>query len=85
MAKKYFVNVFQQKLVPIHMPKMKLANKNIIGTLILSRLAKSKSEARRLIGQKGIKIGGRVVESTDETIKSGSVIQKGKRHFVKII
>lgn len=84
-AKDYFIKVFQKKELPPQVKELPLANKAIIEVLILSGLVKSKSEARRLIQQRGIKIDGQVVESDNEIVKSGSVIQKGKRHFIKII
>lgn len=85
LAKNRFVAVFQKKEIPAEIPKMKLGNKNIIDALILSKLAKSKGDARRLINQRSIKVDGKIIESIDETIISGNVIQKGKRHFVKIV
>lgn len=84
-AQKFFINVFQKKKIPEELPEMKLARRNIVEILILSKLAKSKSEARRLIKQKGIKVDGKTIESPEETVRSGSIIQKGKRHFLKII
>ncbi|MDD4995857.1 MAG: tyrosine--tRNA ligase [Patescibacteria group bacterium] len=84
-AKDYFITVFQKKGIPQEISKMKLANKNILEILVLSKLAKSKSDARRLIGQKGVTVDGKTIESTEETVKKGSIIQKGKRYFVKII
>ncbi|MEK9130409.1 MAG: tyrosine--tRNA ligase [Patescibacteria group bacterium] len=84
-AEKYFIDVFQKKEIFIQMPEMKLANKNIAEILILSKCVSSKSEARRLIDQKGIKIDGEIVESMEKIINSGSVLQKGKRYFLKII
>jgi len=84
-AEKYFIDVFQKKEISVQIPEMKLANKNIIDILILSKLASSKSDARRLIDQKGVKVNRKIIESIDETIKKGSIIQKGKRGFLKII
>lgn len=84
-AKDYFIDVFQQKKIPAQLLELKLANKRIIDILVLSKLAKSKSEARRLVVQKGIKVNGRIIVSVEKIIQSGSIIQKGKRFFVKII
>lgn len=84
-AQNFFIDVFQKKNIPSQIPEVKLANKNIIEILILSRIAKSKSEARRLISQGGIKVDGKTVNSFEKLIKSGSVVQKGKRSFVKIL
>lgn len=84
-ARDFFVKVFQEKNIPTQIPEMKLANKNIIEILIQSKLVRSKSEARRLINQKGIKVDGKIIVLPEEIIKSGSIVQKGKRHFIKII
>jgi len=84
-AQKFFINVFQKKNIPQQVREMKLADKNIVEVLVQSKLAESKSEARRLINQRGIKVDGKIVESFKEIIKSGSIIQRGKRYFIKII
>lgn len=84
-ARDFFINVFQEKNIPSQIRETKLANKNIIEILVQSKLAQSKSEARRLINQKGIKVDGKIIESPEEVIKSGSIVQKGKRYFIKII
>ena len=64
---------------------------NVIEILMLSNLFESKSEARRLIQQNGIKINGEKV--TDIHMMIGSeqldnntlLIQKGKKNFKKLI
>jgi len=84
-ARDYFINVFQKKNIPSKIQEIKLANKSVIEVLVKSKLAKSKSEARRLINQKGIKVDGKIVGSPEEIIKSDSIVQKGKRYFIKII
>ncbi len=86
-AQNFFITVFQKKETSVQLPfpKMKLTNKKIIDILILSGLAKSKSEVSRLIKQKGIRIDGKIVKSSEEIVKKDNLIQKGKRHFLKII
>ncbi|OQX71728.1 tyrosine--tRNA ligase [Candidatus Parcubacteria bacterium 4484_255] len=84
-AEENFNLVFQKKEIPDKIPEQKLANKNIVDVLFIANLAQSKSEARRLIEQKGIKINGKTINSIDRIIKRGDVIQKGKRYFLKII
>lgn len=84
-AKNNFIKIFQKKEFPERLTEKFLANKNIIDVLVLGGLVKSKSEARRLISQGGIKIDGRAAESDQEIIKSGSVLQRGKRVFVRIV
>jgi tyrosyl-tRNA synthetase len=64
---------------------------NILDLLVETNLTNSKSEARRLIEQKGISINQEKVESLDKTIEEKDlnnnfiIIQKGKKVFLKII
>lgn len=63
---------------------------NVIEILMLSNLFESKSEARRLIQQNGIKINVEKVTDINMTIDSGMLdnntllIQKGKKNFKKL-
>lgn len=82
-AKAHFVQTFQKKAVPDDIPSAKIAGKSIIDALVASKLVSSKSEARRVIKQRGVKIDGSVA-TEEKKVKKGSVIQKGKRHFVKV-
>lgn len=75
--------VFSNKEKPTDIPEVKVKSKAIIDVLVETKLAASKSEARRLLDQKGVKIDDAVV-SEDATVKSGNLIQVGKRRFVKI-
>ena len=84
-AKENFNLIFQKKEIPNKILEQKSANKNIIDVLLESGLVHSKGEARRLIEQKGIKINEKTIDSIDQIVKSGDIIQKGKRHFLKII
>ena len=64
---------------------------NVIEILMLSNLFESKSEARRLIQQNGIKINGEKVTDINMMIDSEQLdnntllIQKGKKNFKKLI
>jgi len=56
--------------------------------LVALNLAKSRSEATRLIQQGAVRIDGEKIDIPflpPETLKSGSIIQVGKRRFVKVI
>jgi tyrosyl-tRNA synthetase len=54
--------------------------------LVFSGLSSSKSDARRLIEQGGMKVDGKKVSAFDEVIEiiDGLVVQAGKRRFIKI-
>ena len=51
-----------------------------------SGLARSTSEARRLVGQGGVRIDGEVVEDPECHVSPGSyVMQRGKRRFLRLV
>lgn len=88
-AELVFVKMFQKKEFPDEMPTLKLKKKvwNIVDLLVETKLASSKTDARRLIEQGGISIDERPIASHDETIaliRTGAVLKRGKRHFVRI-
>ncbi len=83
-AEQYFINTFTKKEIPDDIEELTPADYNIVNILIESKLAESKSEARRVIEQGGVKVNGEVVSSLDVNIDKDSVIQKGKMGFVKI-
>lgn len=87
-AQTHFVNTIQNKQAPTKLKEItvKASKPNILDLLIESNLVSSKAEARRLVAQNGIKIDGKKITGLNdiEIPKSGVVLQKGKRHFVKI-
>lgn len=60
-------------------------NLDISRLLVETGLVKSRSEANRMIVQGGTVIDGEVVTNRIAPVKNGSVIQVGKRRFVKVI
>ncbi|HUT96438.1 MAG TPA: tyrosine--tRNA ligase [Candidatus Paceibacterota bacterium] len=84
-GKKYFVSVFQKKDLPDEIQEYKLAGKNIVDVLVETNLATSRGDAKRLIEQGGIEIDGEEIKSIDIIVNRNSIIQKGKRFFVKIV
>lgn len=87
-AEKEFNKVFKEKELPSKIPEIKIKEEslNILELLRKSKLVNSKSEAKRLIVQKGVKINGEIQEDWKKIvkIKKEMVIQVGKRKFVKI-
>jgi len=87
-AAKEFDKVFKKQKKPNDIPTKKIKEKEIgvLDLLVKLNLTSSKSEARRLIEQKGIKINGET--QTDKykkiKIKKGMIVQRGKRKFIKI-
>lgn len=80
-----FRKVFQEKSKPQEIPELKPSALDIITVLVESGICKSKSEARQVIGQGGVKINDEKVVAIDAQVKMGDVVQKGSRFFVKIM
>lgn len=65
----------------------KLSGKTIAILDLLTQLevATSKSEARRLISQNGVRVDGETVTDENVAVKGGQMIQVGKRRFYKLV
>jgi tyrosyl-tRNA synthetase len=96
-AQEYFTQVFQKREVPneIH-TTVELrgtgtlrANaevwRDITSLLSDAGLAKSRSEARRLLAQGAIEVDGEKVSTDKVILKDGSIIKVGKRGFLKMV
>ena len=87
-AEKEFNRVFKEKKLPARIPEIKIKKKtlDILDLLVQTKLVSSKSEAKRLILQKGVKINSKVQQDWQEAIKikKKMLIQIGKRKFIKI-
>lgn len=79
-----WTRVFSNKELPTDIPEAK-AKKGalLIDVLIENGLIPSKSEARRLVEQKGITLNDQTVASTDQPAEEG-IVKVGKRKFLKI-
>jgi tyrosyl-tRNA synthetase len=86
-AAEHFEQVFQQRRLPTDIPEFLLSEPmNILDVISGSGLAASASEARRLIDQGGIRLDGQRVESLEWMVEPvESVLQRGKRRFVRIV
>ncbi len=87
-AQKEFDKVFAKKEKPSKIPEVEVPKKcdELIDLLTICKLASSKSEARRLIQQGGVKVDNAKIVDTKAKIclHEGMIIQVGKRKFVKI-
>jgi tyrosyl-tRNA synthetase len=84
----HFERVFVNKEMPEDMPEHRLDSAaNVIDLLIETKLVSSRSEARRMIDQKAIKLDGEPITEIDVMIESKGeqILQRGKRQFVKLI
>ena len=88
-AEKEFNKIFKEKKLPTKIPGFSLKEKklNILDLLIKPKLISSKSEAKRLILQKGVRIDGGIQDDWKKMveIKKGMIIQIGKRKFLKLV
>ncbi len=85
-AEQVFVATFQKGSIPEDIPVFKNTSANTVtDILIAAGLAKSRSEARRLIDQKGVKFEGSIIEDPGQVFTGNGVLQVGKRHFLRII
>lgn len=87
-AEEEFINVFQKKGKPDEIEEMSLGydKGTLLDILVDSKLASSKSDARRVIKQGGVKVDDEVKKDESEEIEIGGgvVIQKGKLHYLKV-
>ncbi|WP_078544869.1 tyrosine--tRNA ligase [Litchfieldia alkalitelluris] len=88
-AEQHFVAVFQQGSLPDDIPVVEWTGNTqvlVIDLLVDLKLLSSKSEARRMIENRGVKINETKVEDVkgQVTISDGLIIQVGKRKFIKI-
>jgi tyrosyl-tRNA synthetase len=85
-AEAEFDRVFRKKGEPEDMPVFRIrAPRGVAEILAESGLAGTRSEARRLISQRAVRAGGRIVADPEETIPAETVLQVGKRRFVRVI
>ncbi|MEA3249848.1 MAG: tyrosine--tRNA ligase [Patescibacteria group bacterium] len=88
-AEEEFDKVFRQGGRPDEIPEhLEDADEvPLVDVLVNAGLCKSKTEARKVIEQGGVRIDDDVaidVTVTVEATEKGVVIQKGKRHFIKV-
>ena len=86
-AQQEFVSRFQKKLLPTEIPEKIVLNDQAAMALCADLFALSKSEARRLIEQGGIRFDGSPLENPLMHVHippEGMVVNKGKLHFVRI-
>jgi tyrosyl-tRNA synthetase len=87
-AEEEFNRRFVKKEIPDEIEEMTLAAENykLVDLLVQTNLAASKGEAKRLIEQGGVKIGGEKVSDIQVEIelKNEVLFQVGKRKFLRV-
>lgn len=83
-----FERVFKEKKLPSKIKKIKISEKKIslAELLVKAKIVPSKSEAKRLILQGGVKINQKKEKDWKKIIeiKRGKILQVGKRRFFKL-
>jgi len=82
-AEEHFERTVQRKEVPDEIALGTKAGKSLQDYLVENQMAKSKSEARRLIDQGGVYINDERVKDANYTVKKGDIIRAGKRRYIK--
>lgn len=81
-----FVRLFQRGEAPESMPELVIApGTALLDVLLQGGLVSSRSEGRRLIDQKGVRLEGEVLDDGTAPLEHGGVLQVGKRKYVKVI
>jgi len=89
-AEREFDQVHRNKALPSDVPTVKIpAGKKslpITELLVYMKLASSKSEAKRLVEQGGVKVDGKVISDwrAEVALKPGLITQVGSRKFAKL-
>jgi tyrosyl-tRNA synthetase len=87
-AAAHFERVHQQRQLPEEMPTHTLTGStNAVDIIFAAGLARSKSEARRLVQQGAVRLDGEQVTSIEVEIEAGNgkVLQVGKRRFLRLV
>ncbi len=89
-AEQHFNKVFKNKEIPDEVPEVRLPSGEhaLVDVLVAAKIVASKSEARRVIGEGGVKVAGETVKDAAAKVRVGRetlLIQKGKRYFVNVI
>jgi tyrosyl-tRNA synthetase len=81
-----FERIHARRDFPVDMPTHVLTGPSTMTEVMVSAgLATSRSEARRLISQGGVRVEGRVVSDPGMEVKGPCVLQVGRRKFVRLV
>jgi len=85
LAQEGFIRTFQQKETPDEMDEYQLASgETVMDVLLNSKLVESKTKARSLLEQKGVRLDGETLENANEVFPHAGVLQVGKRKFLRV-
>ncbi len=85
-AEAEFIRVFQEQGQPEEMNEYKLnKGQSVLDVLQESGLTESRSQARRLIKQKAVRLDDQILEDPHAEFLGTGVLQVGKRRFIKVV
>lgn len=86
-AEQEFVQVFQKRELPSDMPTFSIRLPiQIIDLLLAANVAESRSAARRLIVQGGVRIDDQVITNTEQVISAkDAILRVGRRRFLHLV
>ena len=85
-AQENFVRLFQKHDLPTDVAKYYLqAGQTILEVMVASKLVSSKSEGRRLLDQKAVRLDGETLTDGLKEFPHPGIFQVGKRKFVEVI
>lgn len=87
-ATAHFQRVHQRRQLPEDMPVYALAQpENVVDVIAAANLARSKSQARRLVQQGAVRLDGEKIEDIDTElmVEDEAVLRIGKRRFLRLV
>ena len=86
-AEAEFIKVFQKRELPTDMPTFAMTRDTpVIDLMIAAKLAPSRSEARRLVTQGGVRLDDATIKKIDAIIPArDAVLRVGRRGFVRLV
>ena len=82
-AEEHFTRVFQERKIPEEIEEGTESNVTLRDYLVINRLAKSRSEAKRLIEQGAVDVDGMKITDVNRTFPKGTTIKVGKRGHIR--
>ena len=67
--------------------RMKDGTITALDLIMVCHFEKSRSEGRRIVAERGVRLNGRVLEDPNELldVKTGDILQRGRRRFVRLL
>ncbi len=86
-AENHFRRTIQEKELPQEVEKCQLGNQttSLREFILAAGLAKSRTDAKRLVIQKAVEVDGQTITDVNFKLKPGDVVKVGKRRYVRCV